>query len=98
MMRRTFKSAQAACHGGEPDFTYPTPLVSGGPIRMAIARALLRLFTNRRGKSWRGTLAYIFVSPRVRVLGCAVILDRPASDDPGPYASGHLGLGATLEI
>jgi endonuclease/exonuclease/phosphatase family metal-dependent hydrolase len=98
LMRRTFMSAHAARHGREPDFTCPTPLVSGASVRSAITRALLRLFSNRPGGSWRGTLDYIFVSPHVRVVECDVILDRPAPDDPTLYASDHLGLGAALEI
>jgi len=32
------------------------------------------------------------------VLDCDVFLDRPDADDPGLYASDHLGLIATLEI
>jgi endonuclease/exonuclease/phosphatase family metal-dependent hydrolase len=98
LMRRTFVSAHEARHGREPDYTCPTPLVGGPSLRSAITRGALRLFTNRPGESWRGTLDYLFVSPDIRVLDCGVFLDRPAADDPGLYASDHLGLVATLEV
>ena len=98
LMRRTLVSAHEARHGREPDYTCPTPLVSGERVRGAVSRGLLRLFTNRPGSSWRGTLDYIFVSPDVRVVECGVFLDRPSPDDPTLYPSDHLGLVATLEI
>jgi endonuclease/exonuclease/phosphatase family metal-dependent hydrolase len=98
LMRRAFASAHEAHHGKEPEFTCPTPLVSGDRVRGAVTRMLLRLFTNRPGGPWRGTLDYIFVSPNVRVVECGVFLDRPSPDDPTLYASDHLGLAATLEI
>jgi endonuclease/exonuclease/phosphatase family metal-dependent hydrolase len=98
LMRQSFASAHAARHGREPDYTCPTPLVTGRPVRSAVARGLLRLFSNRPGESWRGTLDYIFISPQLRVVECRVILDRPAPHDPGLYASDHYGLAATLEI
>jgi endonuclease/exonuclease/phosphatase family metal-dependent hydrolase len=97
-MRRTFASAHEAHHGKEPDYTCPTPLVSGHWIREVATRRLLRFFTNRPGDSWRGTLDYIFVSPNVRVVECDVFLDHPSPDDPTLYASDHLGLAAILEI
>jgi endonuclease/exonuclease/phosphatase family metal-dependent hydrolase len=98
LMRRAFASAHEARHGTEPDFTCPTPLTSRNRLRGPVTRGLLRLFTNRPGGSWRGTLDYIFVSPGVRVVECEVFLDRPSPDDPTLYASDHLGLAATLEI
>lgn len=91
-------SAHEAAHGHEPEYTCPTPLISGGRIRGPVTRGLLRLFSNRPGATWRGTLDYIFVSPGVRVVECGVILDRPSPHDPTLYASDHLGLAATLEI
>ncbi len=91
-------AAAGARHGREPDYTCPTPLVSGRRLRGAATRGLLRLFSNRPGDTWRGTLDYIFVSPEVRVVECGVFLDRPSPDDPTLYASDHLGLAATLEI
>jgi endonuclease/exonuclease/phosphatase family metal-dependent hydrolase len=94
----TLVSAHETLHGREPDYTCPTPMVSGQRVRGAVTRGLLRLFSNRPGDSWRGTLDYIFVSPDVRVVECGVFLDRPSPDDPTLYASDHLGLAATLEI
>ncbi|MHC5539535.1 endonuclease/exonuclease/phosphatase family protein [Singulisphaera rosea] len=98
LMRRSLVSAHEAHHGHEPEYTCPTPLQSGGRIRGAVTRGLLRAFTNRPGSSWRGTLDYIFVSPDIRVVDCGVFLDRPSQDDPTLFASDHLGLAATLEI
>jgi endonuclease/exonuclease/phosphatase family metal-dependent hydrolase len=98
LMRRSFTSAHETARGHEPEFTCPTPLAGGGRFRGAVTRGLLRLFSNRPGASWRGTLDYIFVSPGVWLLECGVILDRPSPDDPTLYASDHLGLAATLEI
>lgn len=97
-MRRSFASAHEAAHGQEPEYTCPTPLVVGGRVRAAITRGLLRLFTNRPGTTWRGTLDYLFVSPGIRVVECGVILDRSSPDDPTLYASDHLGLMAVLEV
>jgi endonuclease/exonuclease/phosphatase family metal-dependent hydrolase len=97
-MRRAFASAHEAYHGTEPEYTFPTPLVSGHRVREAATRRLLRLFTTRPGDSWRGTLDYIFVSQNVRVVECNVFLDRPSPDDSTLYASDHLGLAAILEI
>jgi endonuclease/exonuclease/phosphatase family metal-dependent hydrolase len=98
LISRTFVSAHQAFHGAEPEYTCPTPLVSGARVRGPVTRGLLRLFSNAPGEPWRGTLDYIFVSPAVRVLECSVILDRPSPDDPTVYASDHLGLAATLEV
>jgi endonuclease/exonuclease/phosphatase family metal-dependent hydrolase len=97
-MRRAFASAHEAHHGKEPEYTCPTPLVSGHRVREVATRRLLRLFTNRPGDSWRGTLDYIFVSPNVRVVECNVFLDRPSPGDPTLYASDHLGLSAILDV
>jgi endonuclease/exonuclease/phosphatase family metal-dependent hydrolase len=98
LMRQTFASAHQARHGREPDFTCPTPLISGGRLRRLATRGLLGLFSIQFSDIWRGTLDYIFVSPDVRVLGCGVFLDKPSQDDPTLYASDHLGMAATLEI
>jgi endonuclease/exonuclease/phosphatase family metal-dependent hydrolase len=98
LMRQTFVSAYQSHNGREPDFTCPTPLISGGRVRRAATKTLWRLLSMRSGRLWKGTLDYIFVSPDVRVLDCGVFLDRPADDDPGLYASDHLGLVATLEV
>ena len=98
LMRQAFVSAHQARHGREPDFTFPTPLVSGGRIRKAITAGLYRLLSNGPSDIWRGTLDYIFVSPEIAVVECGVILDRPSPGDSTLYASDHFGLSATLEI
>ena len=98
LIRQTLVSAHEVHHGTEPAFTCPTPLVSRQRIRGTVTRGLLRLFTNRPGGSWQGTLDYIFVSSEVRVLDCGVFLDDPSPKDPTLYASDHLGLAAVLEI
>jgi endonuclease/exonuclease/phosphatase family metal-dependent hydrolase len=98
LMSETFRSAHLVSNGREPDFTCPTPLISGGRVRRMATRGLRRLFSTQPGDLWRGSLDYIFVSPDVRVAECGVILDRPSPHDPTLYASDHLGLAATLEI
>lgn len=97
-MRKTFRSVYASHHGAEPDSTCPTPLVGKHRAAELIKKAALRLFTNRPGESWRGTLDYIFTTPNIEVINCETFLDRPARHDPTLYPSDHLGLEATLEI
>lgn len=97
LMRERFTSAYAARHGGEPDYTCPTPLVRPGFIR-GLALLLLNLKANRRLRPWRGTLDYLFVNERLRVTDCQVVLNRPAPHDARLYPSDHFGLAATLEI
>jgi endonuclease/exonuclease/phosphatase family metal-dependent hydrolase len=96
LMKRSFASAHEAVHGHEPEYTCPTPLAGGSRVRGAVTRGLQRLFTNRPGAGWCGTLDYIFVSPSIRVVSCGIILDCPSPDDPTLYASDHLGLAAVL--
>ncbi len=98
LMRSEFVSAHEARHDREPEYTCPTALVGGNRIKETVSRGVLRLFTNRPGSTWRGTLDYIFVSPEIRVVECDVFLDLPSPDDATLYASDHLGLAATLEI
>ncbi len=98
LMRQTFASAHQDRHGREPDFTCPTPLISGGRVRRMATRGLLRLFSIQASDLWRGSLDYIFVSPEVRIVECGLFLDRPSPDDPTLYASDHFGLAATLKI
>jgi endonuclease/exonuclease/phosphatase family metal-dependent hydrolase len=96
VMRASFASAHVACHGAEPDFTFPTPLVSHNFVRSTITRSALRIFSNRPRERWRGTLDYIFVSSSVAVSECGLILTYPSATDPTLYASDHFGLTATL--
>lgn len=98
LMRQSFKSAHAAHHGCEPDYTCPTPLILGRNLRGRIVSGALRLASIRSGTRWQATLDYIFVTPAIRVRHCAVILGDPSPDDPTLYASDHLGLVAQLEI
>jgi endonuclease/exonuclease/phosphatase family metal-dependent hydrolase len=104
LMRQRFTSAYAARHGREPEYTCPTPLVVGQPIKNAravlrsIRRVIIKLATDHTFKPWRGTLDYIFVNDRVRVLECDMTLNKPAPDDPTIYPSDHFGLTATLEV
>jgi endonuclease/exonuclease/phosphatase family metal-dependent hydrolase len=97
-IEQSLTSAHRARHGREPEYTCPTPLVSRNRLRGTATRGMLRLFSNRPGLGWCGTLDYLFVSPGLRVVECDVILDRPASDDPTLYASDHFGLAATLAL
>ena len=98
LMRRFFTSAHEAHHGHEPEYTCPTPLRNGGPVRRRVAGGLFGLANSLPGGPWRWALDYIFVGPGIRVVECDVFLDRPATDDPTLYASDHLGLFATVEI
>jgi endonuclease/exonuclease/phosphatase family metal-dependent hydrolase len=59
---------------------------------------IIQLATDHTFKPWRGTLDYIFVNDRVRVLECDVTLNQPSPSDPTIYPSDHFGLTATLEI
>lgn len=103
LMRAQLTSAHVAAHQAEPDYTCPTPLVNHQRLTL---RALIRrlrpvlikiLFTHSR-TDWRGTLDYIFISERIRVIDCNVALNRPAPHDSTLYPSDHFGLAATLDI
>lgn len=98
-MRQHFQSAHATIHGAEPAYTCPTPLPRSP---WAAARTLLGFFLLIRPRhldlGWRGTLDYIFVDPRLKVIDCQVVLDRPSPDDPRIYPSDHFGLYAEIEI
>jgi endonuclease/exonuclease/phosphatase family metal-dependent hydrolase len=98
LMRRRFASAHAARHGREPEYTCPTPLARDPGLLRAVASYLLGVVANRTLKPWRGTLDYVFVNGRVRVLDCAVVLNQPAPHDPRFYPSDHFGLAARLEV
>jgi endonuclease/exonuclease/phosphatase family metal-dependent hydrolase len=93
------RSAHLAVHGAEPEYTCPTPLPRSP---WAVTRTLLGFFLLIRPQHldlrWRGVLDYIFVDPRLRVVDCQVVLDRPAPDNPRIYPSDHFGLCAEIEI
>ena len=94
-----YNSAYALAHGQEPEYTCPTPLPRSWKAGL---RTLLGFFLYLRpghlNPNWRGTLDYIFLNPRLRVLDCQVVLNQPAQQDPRLYPSDHFGLSATLEI
>jgi endonuclease/exonuclease/phosphatase family metal-dependent hydrolase len=98
-MSEIYRSAYAAFHGREPDFTCPTPLprAPGALLRTLLGFVrYLRLKDLRPG--WRGVLDYMFVTPEWRVMDCRVVFDQPAPDDPRLYASDHFGIYAELEL
>lgn len=98
-LRQHYTSAYAAIHGQEPEYTCPTPLPRS---RLASIRTFLGFFLLLRpghiDSKWRGTLDYIFVDHRLKVLDCRVVLDQPAQENPNIYPSDHFGLYARLEI
>ncbi len=103
LMRESFASAHALVHGHEPEYTCPTPLAVGKIETAADAwrttrRKIVAITANRSLKPWRGTLDYVFVNSRLRVLDCQVVLNRPASDNRRIYPSDHFGLMAKLEV
>lgn len=103
IMRERFASAYATRHGGEPEYTCPTPLAVGTIATSrdglrAIRRVIVSVAANRTLKPWRGTLDYIFVNQHVQVIDCEVVLTQPSPANLKIYPSDHFGLMATLEI
>ncbi len=49
-------------------------------------------------KPWRGTLDYVFVDRRIRVVDCRLVLTRPLQQNPRIYPSDHFGILARLEL
>ena len=97
-MHAGFRSAHAAHHGREPEWTCPTPLpFQTTPWRKAVFQ-IAGLATQGQFKPWRGTLDYIFVNRHITVDECHVAFDQPAAHDAGLYASDHLGLSARVRI
>ncbi len=98
LLRRRFVSAHMARHGREPQYTCPTPLrYHLTPLRHALLR-LGNLARNRSLDIWRGVIDYIFVSRRLSVVDCDVVLNQPAPDDDTLYPSDHVGLAAHLAL
>jgi endonuclease/exonuclease/phosphatase family metal-dependent hydrolase len=98
LMRQQFTSAHSARHGREPEYTCPTPLkyqLSG--VRRTLSR-LGNVALNRSLEPWRGTVDYIFINPRIHVVECWPILNRPAPHDNTLYPSDHVGLSAMLAL
>jgi endonuclease/exonuclease/phosphatase family metal-dependent hydrolase len=97
-MRRYFDSAHRAVHGEEPAFTCPTPLPYSRLEEMRV-RFLHRLGRNSyAAPTWRGTVDYIFVDPRLETLDCRVVLDQPDEANPRLYPSDHYGLYALIKV
>lgn len=98
LMRRYFDSAHRAVHGKEPELTWPTPLPDSRLDE--IRRSILEHFgkESEPENSWRGTLDYIFVDPRLRTIECHVVLDRPDAENSNIYPSDHYGLYALIEV
>ncbi len=96
-MKASFQSAYAARHGHEPEYTCPTPVMFRRRKGRLAASYLLNLLEHRRLRRWRGTLDYIFVNDRIRVLECDLALNHPSAHDPSLYPSDHFGLVANLD-
>jgi endonuclease/exonuclease/phosphatase family metal-dependent hydrolase len=80
-----WRSAYAVVHGAEPEWTFGTPLADRN--------------NRARGRDpWHGTLDYIFVPPKTRVLEARLICNQPAPDDPALYPSDHVGVWAEVEV
>jgi endonuclease/exonuclease/phosphatase family metal-dependent hydrolase len=98
-MGQRFRSAHAAVHGAEPEYTCPTPLPRSP---WAAMRTLLGFFLLIRPQHlnlrWRGVLDYIFVDPHLNLIDCRVVLDQPSPENPRMYPSDHFGLCAEVEI
>jgi endonuclease/exonuclease/phosphatase family metal-dependent hydrolase len=98
LMNERFKSAHMVCHACEPEYTCPTPLARRANLFRTFAIYMLGVMANRTFKPWHGTLDYIFVNERVRVLNCEVVLNQPAPHDARLYPSDHFGLAATFQL
>ncbi|HIE57075.1 MAG TPA: endonuclease/exonuclease/phosphatase family protein [Anaerolineales bacterium] len=97
-MREYFDSAYNVIHKQEPDYTAPTPLLSSSKTRL---RKTIAWAMGRRPKpdpTWRGTLDYIFVDPRLHTEACEIVLNHPADDNPQIYPSDHFGLFAEINL
>ena len=98
-MREEYISAFAKVHGKEPARTAPTPL------RRSLTSLVRTLFRFRKlirlrdfSLKWSGTLDYLFVDPRLQVLDCQVVFNRPDIKDPRLYPSDHFGILARIGL
>ena len=97
-MRQYFDSAHRAVHGDEPEYTCPTPLPVSKRVQL---RNMLAWRLGKRPKpdpTWRGTLDYIFVDPRLHTLDCKLVLDKPAENHENLYPSDHFGIYALIKV
>jgi endonuclease/exonuclease/phosphatase family metal-dependent hydrolase len=97
LMKQHFASAHADYHGGEPEYTCPTPLARRNWKR-ALRLVIRDLISNRTLRPWRGTLDYIFINQHLRVRSCQVILNQPAPNQRTLYPSDHFGIAADLTL
>lgn len=97
-MRQYFDSAHRAVHSDEPEFTCPTPLPVSKRVQL---RSMLKWRLGKRPKpdpTWRGTLDYIFVDPRLHTLECKLVLDKPDENNESLYPSDHFGIYALIKV
>jgi endonuclease/exonuclease/phosphatase family metal-dependent hydrolase len=82
-VRECLRSAYAVVHGGEPEYTAPTPF---GVERQ-----------RREGRpSVFETLDYLWLSPALTVIDARLAFARPAHGDSSLYPSDHFGLRGDL--
>jgi endonuclease/exonuclease/phosphatase family metal-dependent hydrolase len=96
LMKQHFTSAYYAYHNQEPEYTCPT-LLARRDWKKVLSQAVLDLIFNQTLKPWRGTLDYIFINEKLRVINCFLILNQPALGDPTLYPSDHFGIAAELQ-
>jgi len=98
LISRQYHSAHQIMHGAEPAKTVPTPLPRS---RLAIFFTLLWFGRYLRWQdfslNWSGTLDYIFVDPRLKVIECQVVLNHPHPDKRRIYPSDHYGIYTRIE-
>ncbi len=98
LMRVYFDSAYRAIHGKEPEYTFPTPLLSSTRAKL---RNFLGLSIGKRetiDPDLKATLDYIFVDPRLQTINCHLVLDVPLANDPNLYPSDHFGIYAVVRV
>jgi len=97
-MRQYFDSAYVAVHGEEPEYTFPTPLPLSAKKKLRAAAQRLLGHRPATDASWRGTLDYIFVDPRLQTQSCDLVLDQSAQHNADIYPSDHFGLIAQIKV
>jgi len=97
-MRRYFDSAHNFVHKEEPEYTCPTPLPHSSRVNLRQVAGWVFGKRPKPDSSWRGTLDYIFVDPRLQTEDCRVVLDQPDENNPEIYPSDHFGLWADIKV
>jgi len=95
-MKREYRSAYALRNGREPEYTAPSGLSVSKPGMLKSLMKDINLTGLR--PNWRGTLDYIFISRKFRVIDCQLALNTPDPRNKRIYPSDHFGLMATLEV